>query len=72
MSGNVLEWCFDWYGSIGAGEVIDPQGGASGLIRVLRGGSCYDYADHCTVGMRDYFSPDYRINILGFRLACRP
>ena len=72
MSGNVWEWCFDWHGSIGAGEVIDPQGAASGTTRVRRGGSWGNYADYCTVGVRDGSSPDWGNGFLGFRLACRP
>ena len=72
MSGNVWEWCFDWYGSIGAGEVIDPQGAASGTSRVGRGGSWYDYAVNCTVGLRNFSSPDYGLSDLGFRLAWCP
>ena len=72
MSGNVLEWCFDCYESIGAGEVIDPQGGASGSSRVWRGGSCSDHAKGCTVGERIRDSPGYWNVLLGFRLACRP
>ena len=81
MSGNVLEWCFDRYDNNPAsndaaymqgGIVTDPQGGASGSYRVLRGGSWYFYAHYCTVGVRGYYSPDYWSFYLGFRLACRP
>ena len=81
MSGNVLEWCFDWRNDSPAsndsaymqgGIVTDPQGAASGSSRVIRGSGWGHGAQYCIVGFRSYFSPYYRDNYLGFRLACRP
>jgi formylglycine-generating enzyme required for sulfatase activity len=39
MSGNVLEWCFDWYGPYSREPVVDPAGPESGHYRIARGGS---------------------------------
>lgn len=39
MSGNVLEWCFDWYGPYPRKSVVDPSGPESGYYRIARGGS---------------------------------
>ena len=82
MSGNVWEWCFDGYDNdprandaaytSGGFVVVDPQGAASGTIRVLRGGSWYDNAKSCVVGGRFSLDPDDGRGDLGFRLACRP
>ena len=81
MSGNVVEWCFDWHNDNPAsndaayeqgGIVTDPQGAASGLCRVRRGGSFLSSAIGCVVGLRSSLRPDDRDYYLGFRLACRP
>ena len=81
MSGNVWEWCFDGYDNdptanddaYKSGElVVDPQGGASDVLRVFRGGSWSDSAESCVVGIRGSYLPDYCIGNVGFRLACRP
>ena len=77
MSGNVWEWCFDWYNDPRAndaaytsgGFVVDPQGAASGLSRVLRGSCWGDYAGCCVVGNRNNGYPDYSFVFLGFRVA---
>ena len=80
MSGNVREWCFDWYDNdlrandaayTSGGFVVDPQGGASGVYRVDRGGSWDSDAERCVVGERDGYDPDNSY-CLGLRLVSRP
>ena len=72
MSGNVWEWCFDWYGDIAANTVTDPQGAVSDSDRVRRGGCWGNDAYYCTVGRRNFISPDGRSYVQGFRLAWCP
>lgn len=67
MSGNVFEWCWDWYSSINSSTA--DTGAASGSIRVLRGGSWIYDASCCTVSCRRVNGPGARINSLGFRVV---
>jgi formylglycine-generating enzyme required for sulfatase activity len=71
MHGNVWEWCTDRYGNELAGGV-DPQGAASGVSRVARGGSWNDFAAGCRAAYRGRFYPDVRRGNLGFRPALVP
>jgi formylglycine-generating enzyme required for sulfatase activity len=70
MSGNVNEWCWDWYAStITSG--MDPMGAASGSSRVVRGGGWLSLASDCAVAYRYNIIPAGRIINLGFRVVCR-
>ncbi|MBP5545817.1 MAG: SUMF1/EgtB/PvdO family nonheme iron enzyme [Bacteroidales bacterium] len=73
MSGNVHEWCQDWYGNYGSGSSRAPQGPSSGSRRVIRGGSWAHIARSCRVSYRGNNSnPSYRDSSLGFRLVLVP
>lgn len=69
MSGNVWEWCHDWYqDSYRNLSTEDPVGPDAGSTRVLRGGGWNSYAQSCRSADRNYYSPDYRNENIGFRL----
>jgi formylglycine-generating enzyme required for sulfatase activity len=73
MSGNVREWCSDWYGSYSSGSQTNPVGASSGSSRVDRGGSWGLGAPaSCRVADRAGITPGHRGNALGFRLARTP
>ena len=68
LSGNVCEFCEDFYGSYDNSPQTNPKGASSGTSQVLRGGSCFNSALACRVSYRDGVKPTTRGDF-GFRLA---
>ena len=69
MTGNVCEWCQDWYGSYVSSSQTNPTGAVRGSSRVCRDGSFNNSAGYCRSSCRSYSPPDYLFNHLGLRLV---
>ena len=69
MSGNVMEWCWDWDSSYAIDAKGDPGGPSSGIYKVIRGGGWSYAVEYCLVAYRHNNSPYYRGVNLGFRVA---
>ena len=69
MSGNVEEWCSDWYGAYSSDAQTDPTGPATGSNRVYRGGSSECEATECRVASRFSYTPADTSHDIGLRLA---
>ena len=69
MSGNVSEWCQDWYGAYSSSPQNNPTGPSTGSSRVYRGGNWNSAATGCRSSDRNCNAPSDRSGLIGLRLA---
>jgi len=71
MHGNVAEWCQDWYAPYPGGITLDPQGPATGSLRIGRGGPWFRTSSNLRSAWRNGVSPD-TMGAAGFRVVLAP
>ena len=71
MHGNAWEWVSDWYGedAYAKSANVDPQGPATGNVRVRRGGSWHTWPFYARASYRNYNASSSRYTLLGFRVV---
>lgn len=69
MSGNLWEWCWDYFGEYPQEPVSNPPGASESTRRVLRGGAWFTPAHLLRVTNRYWNAPSFQANSVGFRLA---
>lgn len=69
MSGNVWEWCWDWYSDYDTNNINNPSGPSKGIYKVHRGGGWNDFARHLRSAYRAASVPYNKLYNIGFRLV---
>jgi formylglycine-generating enzyme required for sulfatase activity len=70
LSGNVFEWCLDFFDVYRARNRVNPRGPLTGTKRVCRGGSWKSRAGTARASARAHNAPDFSSNDVGFRIVC--